>query len=95
MLGFTLMDFLGIYRQKHRHPANRFFHSIGIPAIVVSLPLFFCNWRWASALFLLGWLLQFLGHVFEGNSPAFFSNPIYLIIGPYWWLKKTLKGDPR
>ncbi len=75
------------YKSKHRHPVNRLTHSIGIPLIVLSLPLFLVNWRWALGLFIVGWILQFVGHLVEGNQPAFFSNPMYLLIGP-WWLAR-------
>jgi len=82
-------DFLANYKAKHQHPLNRLTHSIGIPMIVVSLPLFFFNWRWALALFILGWVLQFVGHAIEGNQPAFFRNPIYLLVGPLWLLRRA------
>jgi len=55
--------------------------------IVISLPLFLFNWRWALGLFVLGWTLQFIGHAIEGNQPAFFKNPMYLLVGP-WWLAR-------
>lgn len=77
------------YRAKHRHPLNKLCHSIGIPMIVISLPLFFLNWPWALALFIVGWILQFVGHAIEGNQPAFFRNPIYLLVGPLWLLKRA------
>ncbi|MBC7909235.1 MAG: DUF962 domain-containing protein [Pyrinomonadaceae bacterium] len=77
------------YKEKHRHPLNRLMHSIGIPMIVVSLPLFIFNWRWALALFIVGWILQFVGHAIEGNQPAFFRNPVYLIVGPLWLLRRA------
>lgn len=82
-------DFLSNYRDKHQHPLNRLLHTIGIPTIIISLPLFFFNWRWALALFLFGWICQFAGHVIEGNQPAFFKNPVYLFVGPMWWLRKV------
>lgn len=82
------MDWLENYRHIHQHPVNRALHTVGIPVIVISLPLFFWDWRWALGLFVVGWILQLLGHLFEGKPPAFFSNPIYLIVGPYWWVKK-------
>jgi len=82
------MDFLENYNQTHQNPINRLFHIFGIPLIIISLPLFFWNWRWALALFVLGWVFQFVGHVFEGKPPAFFSNPAYLITGVLWWGKK-------
>ena len=77
------------YKAKHRHPLNKLSHSIGIPLIAVSVPLFFFNWRWALGLFIAGWILQFVGHMIEGNQPAFFTNPIYLLVGPLWLLKRA------
>lgn len=82
-------SFLENYKAKHTHPMNRLTHSIGIPMILISLPLFFLSWRWALALFVVGWILQFVGHVFEGNRPAFFQNPLYLLVGPLWLLKRA------
>ncbi len=81
--------FIENYKAKHRHPLNKLTHSVGIPMIVISLPLFFFNWRWALGLFILGWSLQFLGHTIEGNRPAFFKNPLYLLIGPWWLVRRA------
>ena len=83
-------SFIEEYKAKHRHPLNKLTHSIGIPAIVVSLPLFFFSWRWALALFVGGWVLQFVGHFIEGNQPAFFRNPVYLLVGPLWLARRAL-----
>ena len=80
-------SFVENYKAKHQHPLNKLSHSIGIPMIVISLPLFLFNWRWALGLFVLGWTLQFIGHAIEGNQPAFFKNPMYLLVGP-WWLAR-------
>jgi uncharacterized membrane protein YGL010W len=78
-------SFMENYKEKHQHPLNRLSHSIGIPMIVISLPLFFfIRWYWALALFVVGWMFQFLGHLIEGNQPAFFKNPMYLLAGPMW-----------
>ena len=82
--------FIEEYKAKHRHPLNRLTHSFGIPMIVVSLPLVFFSWRWALALFVVGWVLQFIGHAIEGNQPAFFRNPVYLLVGPLWLLRRAL-----
>ena len=50
---------------------------------LVSLPL-------AVALFVLGWILQFVGHyVYEKRSPAFFGNLLHLLVGPLWILAKA------
>ena len=82
-------SFIENYKAKHTHPLNKLTHSIGIPMIVVSLPLFFFNWRWALSLFIIGWILQFVGHAIEGNQPAFFRNPVYLLVGPLWLLRRV------
>lgn len=82
-------NLLANYKAKHQHPLNRLTHSIGIPMIVLSLPVVFFNWRWAVGLFVLGWIFQFIGHAIEGNQPAFFKNPVYLLIGPLWLLRRA------
>ena len=81
-------SFIENYKAKHRHPLNKLSHSIGIPMIVVALPLFLFSWRWALGLFVLGWLFQFIGHAIEGNQPAFFKNPVYLLVGPLWLIRQ-------
>ncbi|HUE81670.1 MAG TPA: DUF962 domain-containing protein [Pyrinomonadaceae bacterium] len=82
-------SFIETYRAKHQHPLNKLTHSIGIPLIIISLPLFLFNWRYALALFICGWILQFVGHAIEGNQPAFFRNPIYLLVGPWWLIRRA------
>ncbi|KFZ40492.1 MULTISPECIES: Mpo1-like protein [Thermoactinomyces] len=84
-------EMLEKYRRDHQHPVNRGTHMIGIPMIIISLPLFFFHWKWALGLFVAGWMFQFIGHAFEGKKPTFFSNPLYLIIGPYYFLRKLLR----
>ncbi len=85
------MSFVDDYKAKHTHPLNRLTHSVGIPLIVVSLPLFLFKWRLALALFVAGWILQFVGHFIEGNQPAFFHNPVYLLVGPWWLARRLLR----
>jgi uncharacterized membrane protein YGL010W len=82
-------SFVDNYKSKHRHRLNRLLHLIGIPMIVVSLPLFFFSWRWALGLFVCGWLFQFIGHAIEGNQPSFFGNPLYLLVGPWWLVRRA------
>jgi uncharacterized membrane protein YGL010W len=81
-------SFMENYKAKHQHPLNRLTHSIGIPMIVISLPLLVISWPWPFAFFVVGWIFQFIGHAIEGNQPAFFRNPIYLVIGPLWILTR-------
>jgi uncharacterized membrane protein YGL010W len=84
------MSFIENYKAKHQHPLNRLAHSIGIPLILLSLPVVFFNWRWALLLFVIGWIFQFVGHAIEGNQPAFFSSPMYLVIGPVWLVRRAV-----
>ena len=37
---------------------------------------------WGLGLFVVGWIIQFVGHVFEGRKPAFVDDLVGLIIGP-------------
>ena len=83
-------SFIENYKAKHQHPLNRMSHNIGIPMIVISLPLFFFNWRWALLLFFVGWTLQIVGHLIDGNQPAFFRHPVYLLVGPWWLIRRAL-----
>jgi uncharacterized membrane protein YGL010W len=82
-------SFVDNYKSKHRHPLNRLSHSVGIPLIVASVPLFFFSWRWALAFFVVGLVFQFIGHAIEGNHPAFFGNPFYLLVGPWWLVRRA------
>ena len=83
------LSFMETYRQKHQHPLNRLTHYIGIPLIVFSLGFAFVHWKWGLGLFVVGWIFQFVGHFIEGNQPAFFKNPVYLLVGPLFVLKKA------
>jgi len=39
------------------------------------------------ALFVVGWILQFVGHsVYEKRQPAFLTNAMHLLVGPLWIL---------
>jgi uncharacterized membrane protein YGL010W len=43
------------------------------------------------ALFVLGWIFQFIGHsVYEHKQPAFLKNFLHLLIGPLWILNDLL-----
>lgn len=89
------MGYLETYNETHQNKINRALHSVGIPMIVISLPLFFWDWRWALGLFVFGWVLQFVGHAFEGKPPAFFKSPLFLITGVIWWFRKLFGLVPK
>jgi uncharacterized membrane protein YGL010W len=51
-------------------------------------------WSVALGLFVLGWILQFVGHyVYEKRSPAFYRNLVHLLVGPLWILAKATGRD--
>lgn len=87
-------EWIARYGQSHAHPVNRLCHTIGIPLIVLSLPLFLAAlvvpglWRLALALFVIGWIFQFVGHAFEGKPPEFLHDWRFLFVGLRWWVAK-------
>ena len=64
--------------------------------VVMAVLLLLCIWAganlaqqttmvWLSAgvgLFVVGWIIQFIGHYYEGRKPAFIDDVTGLIIGP-------------
>ena len=45
----------------------------------------------ALSLFITGWILQFIGHFFEGRKPAFFDDLRSLSTGPVFVAQELLK----
>ncbi|MFO0680624.1 MAG: DUF962 domain-containing protein [Sandaracinus sp.] len=78
------------YKGDHRDRRNQATHMIGIPMIVASLPMMasIVALPAGATLFTVGWGFQFLGHYFEGNDPAFFSDRRSLIVGVLWCAEK-------
>jgi uncharacterized membrane protein YGL010W len=96
MLGGKSWDeWIRQYSGSHQNSINRFCHTIGIPLIVLSLPLFVAAlfvgrlWPVAALLFVAGWLFQFVGHAVEGKPPEFFHDWRFLLVGLRWWLAKV------
>jgi uncharacterized membrane protein YGL010W len=78
------------YDHEHHSGWNKLLHAIGIPLIFVGIVLLVLrHWSWGAGCFLGGWVLLFLGHRIEGNNPAFFQGPIYLLVGPIWVAKEA------
>ena len=95
MGGRSWDEWIAEYSESHQHPVNRITHTLGIPMIVLSivliLPSLFVPYLWmvALGLFVIGWILQFIGHYFEGKPPEFMKDYRFLFVGFRWWLKKT------
>jgi uncharacterized membrane protein YGL010W len=90
-----MSEWIAQYSQSHQHPLNRVLHTWGIPMIAVSLIVamagVFVNRLWwpAAALFVAGWVLQFVGHAVEGQPPEFFKDWRFLFVGLRWWWAKV------
>jgi uncharacterized membrane protein YGL010W len=81
----TLREYIALYHDEHKQFGTKLTHMIGIPMIVASLPTALFHPPAAAGLFVAGWALQYAGHyVFEGNKPAFYGDPYYLLVGPVW-----------
>jgi uncharacterized membrane protein YGL010W len=102
--GKPMSDWIEEYGHSHQHPVNRLCHTFGIPMIALSLPLFVVAlipfvtsslpipsgfWKIPAALFIVGWILQFVGHAVEGEPPEFFKDWRFLFVGLRWWAKKV------
>jgi len=77
-------------------------HRLGA-ALLITLAIFalICAWvferctptsmRWlAVGVFVVAWIGQFIGHLFEGGRPSFFTDLAYLLVGPAWLMDKLL-----
>ena len=89
-----IREWIDRYEESHKHPINRTFHTLGIPMIAISLPLFLVAplfrgfWKIPLSLFTVGWIFQFAGHVVEGKPPEFFKDWRFLFVGVRWcWSK--------
>jgi uncharacterized membrane protein YGL010W len=90
------------YAASHQHPRNRLCHTIGIPLIALSVPLFGVAlavprlWPVAAGLFVLGWIFQLVGHAYERKPPEFLKDWRFLFVGLRWWVAKVRsRSRPR
>lgn len=64
--------------------------AVSVALLALAAPLL-PGWG-AGAAFVVGWILQLVGHQFyEGQSPAFLRNLVHLLVGPAWLLEKLLR----
>ncbi len=57
------------WRLRHQLPFNFAIHLIGIPLACVGVVLLFVlPWYWGVGAIVLGYLLQWVGHLAEGND---------------------------
>jgi len=88
-------DWVGQYATSHQNAVNRLCHTVGIPLIALSLPLFVVAifvhaiWPIPTTMFIVGWIFQFIGHAVEGKPPEFIHDWRFLFVGLRWWLAKV------
>ena len=92
--GKTWDEWIAQYATSHQHPINKFCHTIGIPLIAASIPIFVISifvanlWKIPATMFVVGWIFQFIGHVIEGKPPEFFKDWRFLFVALRWWFAK-------
>lgn len=70
--------------------------TTGVNAVLMALAEPFAagstaSWLgWGLTAFMLGWLIQFLGHYYEGKKPAFVDDLVGLLVGPMFVVAEAL-----
>lgn len=72
----TRPPWLANWLERHQHPVSRWLHYVGIPLTVMAVFLAgwqLYQWRWdlwwrPALLLVVGYLLQLIGHIIEGND---------------------------
>ena len=82
------------YDDSHTHPVNRALHAIAIPVGFSSIIVVWFHWIIGLLLIPTAFALAWLGHLIEGNKPAFLTNPVHVFVAPLWLARKTI-WDPR
>jgi uncharacterized membrane protein YGL010W len=59
-----------------------------VPPVAQALGL--AVWQAGLGLFFIGWVLQFIGHYFEGRKPAFVDDLVGLLVGPMFVVGEVL-----
>ncbi len=98
-VGVCMRKAVDNWMERHRLPFNFWIHMLGIPLAVASLPLFVLaeEWYWGAAALVLGYLLQWVGHLAEGNDLGEWAGIKSLLGLPYVgiaprWQQDTEKG---
>jgi len=76
------------YNEHHTHPVNRALHMIAIPVGFSSLVVLWFNWIIGLLLIPTAFALAWIGHLIEGNKPAFLQNPLQVFVAPVWLARR-------
>lgn len=52
--------------------------------------LYAATWFPGLIVFVIGWIIQFVGHIFEGRKPAFVDDLVGLLVGPMFVVGEVL-----
>jgi uncharacterized membrane protein YGL010W len=61
-------------------------HELAPMAAPLGLPV----WQLGLAIFVVGWVIQFVGHYYEGRKPAFVDDIVGLLVGPMFVVGEVL-----
>jgi hypothetical protein len=89
--------------ERHQHPVSRALHALGIPltiAAVVLTVVQLAGWRWdlwyrPVVLLTVGYLLQWIGHILEGNDMGEVILVKKLLGRPYVAVSPRYAADQR
>lgn len=74
---------------------------VGVLSLAISIPLYLAaqrvagmdpmpRWLVTAVCFILGWAIQFAGHVFEGRRPAFTANLLQVFMAPAFLVAEVM-----
>src|SRR3954463_12990518 len=88
------MSLYSHYDGAHNHPVNRALHLIAIPVGFSCIIVVWFHWIIALLLIPTAFALAWLGHLIEGNKPAFLTNPAQVFVAPVGMAKKYSANAP-
>ena len=80
MLCFSIFVILDIHLKLYLFEHNKFWGLFDFLTISGEKFLFIQG----IIVFIISWILQFIGHKIEGKKPSFFMDIKFLLIGPAW-----------
>ena len=83
------------YDGAHNHPVNRALHMIAIPVGFSSVVVVWFHWIIGLLLIPAAFALAWLGHLIEGNKPAFLTNPAHVFVAPWWMVRKIFGAGQK
>ena len=68
---------------------------IAIPVGFSSLVVVWFHWILGLLLIPAAFALAWLGHLIEGNKPAFLTNPAHVFVAPLWMVRKIVGVEQK